>query len=58
MYFFYTEKKKKKYYMEQSGRKSTLNILNICKPHEYWSRIDVLFSEKVHYAFQRKHKLS
>ena len=44
--------------MEQSGRKSTLNILNICKMHEYWNRVDVLFSGKVHYAFQRKHKLS
>ena len=37
--------------MEQRGRKSTLNILNICKMHEYWNRVDVLFSGKVHYAF-------
>ncbi len=44
--------------MEQSGRKSTLNTLNICKQREYWNSIDVLFSEKVHYALQRKHKLS
>ena len=32
--------------MEQSGRKSTLNILNICKPHEYWSRMMYFFQEK------------
>ena len=44
--------------MEQIGRKSTLNTLNICKPRKNWNSIDVLLSEIVHYALQRKHKLS